>query len=70
MATKPGSATVPFPGIFADVVDEDGESVPLGGGGYLVITKPWPAMARTIYGDDQRYVDTYWSTVSRPLLPW
>ena len=61
VATKPGSATVPFPGIFADVVDDAGESVPLGGGGYLVITKPWPAMARTIYGDDQRYADTYWS---------
>jgi len=59
--TKPGSATIPFPGIFADVVDDAGESVPLGGGGYLVITKPWPAMARTIYGDDQRYADTYWS---------
>ena len=61
VATKPGSATIPFPGIFADVVDDAGESVPLGGGGYLVITKPWPAMARTIYGDDQRYADTYWS---------
>ena len=61
VATKPGSATVPFPGIFADVVDDAGESVPLGGGGYLVITKPWPAMARTIYGDDERYADTYWS---------
>jgi len=61
VATKPGSATIPFPGIFADVVDDAGESVPFGGGGYLVITKPWPAMARTIYGDDQRYADTYWS---------
>jgi acetyl-CoA synthetase len=61
VATKPGSATVPFPGIAADVVDEAGESVPFGGGGFLVITEPWPAMARTIYGDDERYVDTYWS---------
>ncbi|HEU4894544.1 MAG TPA: acetate--CoA ligase, partial [Acidimicrobiia bacterium] len=54
-ATKPGSATKPFPGIFADVVDDDGNAVPLGGGGYLVITEPWPSMARTIYGDDQRF---------------
>ena len=61
VATKPGSATIPFPGISADVVDEDGNSVPLGGGGFLTITQPWPSMARTIYGDDQRYVDTYWS---------
>jgi acetyl-CoA synthetase len=60
-ATKPGSATKPFPGIAADVVDDHGNSVPLGGGGFLVITQPWPSMARTIYGDDQRYVDTYWS---------
>ena len=49
--TKPGSATFPLPGIQADVVDETGESVPLGGGGYLVLKHPWPAMARTIYGD-------------------
>ncbi len=61
ITTKPGSATVPFPGLGADVVDEEGNSVPLGGGGFLVITRPWPAMARTIYGDDQRYIDTYWS---------
>jgi acetyl-CoA synthetase len=59
--TKPGSATVPFPGISVDVVDEEGSTVPLGGGGFLVITQPWPAMARTIYGDDERYVNTYWS---------
>jgi acetyl-CoA synthetase len=68
-ATKPGSATKPFPGIFADVVDDDGNSVPLGGGGFLVITKPWPAMARTIYGDDQRYVDTYWSRFEGRYFP-
>ncbi|MGH8945377.1 MAG: acetate--CoA ligase [Acidimicrobiia bacterium] len=67
--TKPGSATIPFPGIFADVVDDDGNSVPLGGGGYLVITKPWPAMARTIYGDDDRYVDTYWSRFPGRYFP-
>jgi acetyl-CoA synthetase len=67
--TKPGSATKPFPGIFADVVDDDGNSVPLGGGGYLVITEPWPAMARTIYGDDERYVDTYWSRFEGRYFP-
>jgi acetyl-CoA synthetase len=61
VATKPGSATFPFPGVFADVVNDDGESVPLGGGGFLVLTRPWPSMARTIYGDDQRFIDTYWS---------
>jgi len=61
VATKPGSATFPFPGVGADVLDEDGNSVPLGGGGYLVLTRPWPAMLRTIYGDPDRYVDTYWS---------
>ena len=61
VATKPGSATKPFPGIAADVLDEAGESVPFGGGGFLVINKPWPSMLRTVYGDDQRYLDTYWS---------
>ncbi|MEA2001464.1 MAG: acetate--CoA ligase [Actinomycetota bacterium] len=61
VATKPGSATKPFPGIGADVVDEEGNSVPLGGGGFLVMRRPWPSMLRTIYGDDQRYLDTYWS---------
>ncbi|MEA2555967.1 MAG: acetyl-CoA synthetase [Actinomycetota bacterium] len=55
----PGSATFPFPGIDADVVDEKGESVPLGGGGYLVLRHPWPAISRTIYGDPDRYVETY-----------
>jgi acetyl-CoA synthetase len=58
---KPGSATMPLPGIEADVVDETGNSVPKGGGGYLVLTKPWPAMMRTIYGDPDRFVQTYWS---------
>ena len=68
-ATKPGSATQPFPGIAADVVDDDGNSVPLGGGGFLVITQPWPSMARTIYGDDQRYVETYWSRFEGRYFP-
>jgi acetyl-CoA synthetase len=59
--TKPGSATFPFPGVAADVVDAHGESVPLGGGGYLVLKRPWPAMLRGIYGDPERYKQTYWS---------
>jgi acetyl-CoA synthetase len=59
--TKPGSATFPFPGIRADVVDGQGNSVPLGGGGYLVLKRPWPAMLRGIYGDPERYKATYWS---------
>ena len=60
-ATKPGSAMTPLPGIIADVVDDTGASVPMGGGGYLVLREPWPAMLRTIWGDNQRYLDTYWS---------
>jgi len=56
---KPGSATFPFPGIEADVVDENGRTVSLGGGGYLVLKRPWPAIARTIWGDPDRYVQTY-----------
>jgi acetyl-CoA synthetase len=59
--TKPGSATRPLPGIEVDVVDEEGKSVPLGGGGFLVLNKPWPHMLRGIYGDDERYKETYWS---------
>ena len=69
VATKPGSATIPFPGISADVVDEEGNSVPWGGGGYLTITEPWPSMARTIYGDDERYVDTYWTRFPGRYFP-
>jgi acetyl-CoA synthetase len=60
-ATKPGSATFPYPGVFADVVDDHGVSVPLGGGGYIVITKPWPAMLRTLWKAHDRYLETYWS---------
>ena len=67
--TKPGSATVPMPGIAADVVDETGRSVPLGEGGFLTITQPWPSMARTIWGDDQRFVDTYWSRFPGSYFP-
>ncbi|GIG22135.1 acetyl-coenzyme A synthetase [Cellulomonas chitinilytica] len=59
--TKPGSAQVPLPGIAADVVDDEAHSVPNGGGGYLVLTEPWPSMLRGIWGDPERYADTYWS---------
>jgi acetyl-CoA synthetase len=60
-AAKPGAAMRPLPGISADVVDEAGKPVPDGGGGYLVITEPWPSMLRGIWGDPERYRDTYWS---------
>ncbi|MCP2235457.1 acetate--CoA ligase [Prauserella halophila] len=58
---KPGSAQQPLPGISAKVVDDAGEPVGKGGGGYLVLDKPWPAMLRGIWGDDERFKDTYWS---------
>ncbi len=58
---KPGSAMGPLPGIGAVVVDDHGEPVAAGGGGYLVLSEPWPSMLRGIWGDNQRYVDTYWS---------
>jgi acetyl-CoA synthetase len=60
-ATKPGAAMTPFPGISADVVDNDGNSVGNGEGGYLVISQPWPGMLRGIWGDPERYLETYWS---------
>ncbi|HSC58408.1 MAG TPA: acetate--CoA ligase, partial [Gemmatimonadales bacterium] len=58
--TKPGSATVPFPGVQVELVDATGKALPKGGG-FLVLTAPWPGMLRTIYGDDERYRQTYWS---------
>ncbi|HEY5981053.1 MAG TPA: acetate--CoA ligase [Microlunatus sp.] len=58
---KPGAAMAAVPGISVDVVNDEAQSVPNGSGGYLVITRPWPAMLRTLWGDDQRFVDTYWS---------
>ena len=61
--TKPGSATLPFFGIEPDVVDRSGNPVPAGSGGLLVIRRPWPSMARTVYGDAERYRKTYWSDV-------
>ena len=69
VTTKPGSATFPFPGIGATAVDEDGNEVGIPGGGFLALTKPWPAMLRTIYGDDQRYIDTYWSRFEGMYFP-
>ena len=61
--TKPGSATLPFFGVEADVVDESGTRVDPPQGGYLVIRRPWPSMLRTIYRDDERYREEYWSQV-------
>jgi acetyl-CoA synthetase len=61
--TKPGSATRPFPGIVPEVVTKEGEPVPAGSGGLLVIRKPWPSMARTIYNDPDRYIQAYWSDI-------
>ncbi len=64
--TKPGSATVPFPGITADVLDNDGKSVKAG---FLAITKPWPGMLRGVYGDDERYRQNYWSKWNNIYFP-
>jgi acetyl-CoA synthetase len=61
--TKPGSATKPFPGVDADVMTRDGKSVEANLGGYLVIKRPWPSMLRTIWGDDDRYKQQYWSQI-------
>ncbi|MDF2705205.1 MAG: acetate--CoA ligase [Nonomuraea muscovyensis] len=66
---KPGAAMRPLPGVVADVVDDLGNSVPNGGGGFLVVREPWPAMLRTIWGDDQRYIDTYWSRFEGMYFP-
>ena len=63
IATKPGSATLPFFGVVPEIVTMEGKPVPLGSGGYLVIRKPWPSMLRTIYGDPDRYVQQYWSQI-------
>jgi len=60
-AAKPGAAMRALPGISAEVYDSQGNPVQAGGGGYLVLTEPWPSMLRTIWGDDQRFIETYWS---------
>ncbi|HEU4812063.1 MAG TPA: acetate--CoA ligase [Nocardioides sp.] len=62
---KPGSAMKALPGVSADVVTDEGESVPNGSGGYLVLTEPWPAMLRTLWGDDERFKETYWSRYAK-----
>jgi acetyl-CoA synthetase len=62
-ATKPGSCTKPLPGVVPDVVTKSGESLPANKGGYLVMRQPWPAMLRTLYGDHERFVKTYFSEV-------
>ena len=62
--TKPGSATKPFPGILADVVDSEGNPVGANEGGYLVVKHPWPSMMRTVYGDDERFRRTYWEHIA------
>jgi len=67
--TKPGSATRPFPGIFADIVDESGAPVPNGKKGILVIRKPWPSMLRTLWGNDERYRQVYWSKFAGLYFP-
>ncbi|MBD2257874.1 acetate--CoA ligase [Pseudanabaena sp. FACHB-2040] len=63
ISTKPGSATRPFPGILADVVDLEGNPVADNEGGYLVVKHPWPSMMRTVYGNDERYRRTYWEHI-------
>lgn len=68
-STKPGSATRPVPGISAKVVDEEGNEVEPGHGGYLVITKPWPSMLRTVWGDDDRFRNTYFGKFPGIYLP-
>ncbi|MFC4783242.1 acetate--CoA ligase [Nocardioides sp. MAHUQ-72] len=64
-AGKPGSAMTPIPGVAAEVVNDEGEPVPNGSGGYLVLTEPWPSMLRTLWGDDDRFKETYWSRFSK-----
>jgi len=65
---KPGSASVPFPGIFPEIYDDEGNPVPPNTGGKLVITKPWPSMLRTVWGDPDRYIRQYWSTFKDKLV--
>jgi acetyl-CoA synthetase len=61
--TKPGSCTRPLPGIVPEIVDKEGRALPANQGGFLVVRKPWPSMMRTIFGDDERYRQQYWSQV-------
>ena len=66
--TKPGSCTLPLPGVVPEIVDASGAPVTPGHGGWLVITQPWPGMLRGIWGDDERFVETYWSKVPGKYL--
>jgi acetyl-CoA synthetase len=66
--TKPGSCTLPLPGVFPEIVDAAGDPVEPGEGGWLVMTKPWPGMLRGIWGDDERFQETYWSRVPGKYL--
>lgn len=68
-ATKPGSATKPLPGIIADVVDEEGNSVDKGSGGTLVVKQPWPSMLRTVWGDDERFQNSYFGKYEGIYMP-
>ena len=63
--TKPGSATIPFPGIEAKILDDDGDEIVDHGGGSLVLTRPWPSMARTLYREDERFLENYWDRFGR-----
>src|SRR5579862_5297923 len=63
IATKPGSATRPFPGVVPEIVTMDGSPVPAGSGGFLILKRPWPGMLRTVWGDPDRYVKNYWSQI-------
>ena len=64
ISTKPGSATLPFPGILADIVDLEGNPVPENDGGYLIVSHPWPGMMRTVYGNPERFRRTYWEHIA------
>jgi len=64
VATKPGSATFPLPGIEVEIVDKNGDKVKDNEGGYLIIKKPWPGMMRTIHGNPERYLESYWEFIS------
>jgi len=64
VATKPGSATFPLPGIEVEIVDKNGDKVKENEGGYLIIKKPWPGMMRTIHGNSERYLESYWEYIS------
>ena len=66
--TKPGSCTLPLPGVVPEIVDAQGKPVPRGAGGWLVMTRPWPGMLRGVWGDEERFVDTYWSKVPGKYL--